>query len=495
VGFKEDAQFARYVTMGAVGTAAVARDLRTRFGHNPIELERYAMANKVWGVKMKRMRIPDLVCTDCGRRVESKAKTKLEVKLSHSGTPGREWNAGGMRDQDVFAFVRVSGSGESASTVGEPGYFTRGGLQRAVGHVRQGGRKAASEGSEVDLSWPVWVPSVDGTLVELENDEVIFTTADGKRKKYWQSRNWPERHLYLSEGEAFIGKSTIVAGVIESISDLTCTGASWDIGRDLAAQDADDRYAAVKAAGVSSTGAVVDPLVVIAEDGKEDWRIKLEAMASLARLDDAAMWVTPIAEVGSDTDRDVAEQMEAVFILSEIPASEAADALNAIGQAQTDRHEEVRAAAVWGLGTGAARAGELALAFTTDPNDRVALHAAAAIQELPSAAIKTLRTWLREGDARAASVAAALLAHHDQIEVLLDAAAEDGAARLWAMRALGDLSPAKVKERADGRLTREMLEALAPLWVQHEDWLRTAENEGALPLLAEQQVRFEPTNP
>ena len=54
MGFKEDAQFARYVTMGAVGTAAVARDLRARYGHRPIELERYAMANKVWAVKEGR---------------------------------------------------------------------------------------------------------------------------------------------------------------------------------------------------------------------------------------------------------------------------------------------------------------------------------------------------------------------------------------------------------------------------------------------------------
>jgi hypothetical protein len=46
-----------------------------------------------------------------------------------------------------------------------------------------------------------------------------------------------------------------------------------------------------------------------------------------------------------------------------------------------------------------------------------------------------------------------------------------------------------------GGESSETLEALAPLWIQHRDWLRTPENEGALPLLAEQQVRFEPTNP
>src|SRR3990170_1717003 len=81
IGFKEDADFARFVSMGAVGTAAVADDLREQHGHRPIELERYAMANKVWQTKVKRLRLPDLVCTRCGLRVESMAKSKLGLVL------------------------------------------------------------------------------------------------------------------------------------------------------------------------------------------------------------------------------------------------------------------------------------------------------------------------------------------------------------------------------------------------------------------------------
>ena len=64
-----------------------------------------------------------------------------------------------------------------------------------------------------------------------------------------------------------------------------------------------------------------------------------------------------------------------------------------------------------------------------------------------------------------------------------------------AIRALGDLPPAEVREKAGSALTAAMLDDLEPLWIQHEDWLRTTENEGALPLLTEQQVRFERTNP
>ena len=83
MGFKEDADFARFVSMGAIGSAAVASHLRSRLGHQPIELERYAMANKVWQTKVKRIRLPDLLCVRCGLRIESRAKSKLAVVLSH----------------------------------------------------------------------------------------------------------------------------------------------------------------------------------------------------------------------------------------------------------------------------------------------------------------------------------------------------------------------------------------------------------------------------
>lgn len=493
MGFKEDADFARYLTMGAVGTAAIARDLRARYGHRPIELERYAMANKVWAVKMKRMRIPDLVCTRCGRRVESKGKTKLEVKLSDSATEGREWSAGGMRDDDVFGFVRVDNRARQA--VGTPAYFTRKALAAAIGQVRRGGRKAASEGSEADLAWPAWVPTADGTLVGLENDEVIYTSPDDKRRKYWQSRSWPERHLYLAAGDEFTAGSTIVAGVVEPITDLQCPGETWDIAADLRAVDPTDRYAAVTAAAVAGASDLTAALEAIANDDGEDWRIQLEATASLARLDDADRWIEPIQRIATDIERDEAEQMEAIFILSEIPAPEAADALVAVAAPELGRHEEVRAAAVWCLGTGACAEPERLLEFTTDSDDRVALHAAAAIQTLSDEIVETLRAWLRDSEPRRASVAAALLAHHGQVKALVAAATEGGTASLWALRALGDLSPGEVQREAGDDLTSDIQEALAPLWIQHQDWLRTPENEAALPLLAEQQVRFEPTDP
>ena len=104
MAFKQDEDFLRYITMGAEGSAAVSRNLRDVYGHTTIELERYAMANKIWATKIKRLRLADLVCLSCGRRVEARAKSDLRVRMSHSNADGRNWDAG-LRDDDLCAFV------------------------------------------------------------------------------------------------------------------------------------------------------------------------------------------------------------------------------------------------------------------------------------------------------------------------------------------------------------------------------------------------------
>jgi len=151
MGLKEDADFARFLSMGAVGTAAVSDDLTKRHSHRPIELERYAMANKVWQTKVKRLRLPDLVCTGCGLRVESRAKSKLGLVLSHSDTGDRAWDAGGMRDGDLYAFLRADPS-TFPPHMGRPLYLTTADLRDGLVGAKRSKPKAASEGSEVTLT-------------------------------------------------------------------------------------------------------------------------------------------------------------------------------------------------------------------------------------------------------------------------------------------------------------------------------------------------------
>ena len=84
LSFKPDSSFFRKIAVGAVGARAVCSDLAGR-GHEMVELERGATDTKLWkDVKRKRVRIPDLVCSRCGVRVECRTKTRPELSMSHS---------------------------------------------------------------------------------------------------------------------------------------------------------------------------------------------------------------------------------------------------------------------------------------------------------------------------------------------------------------------------------------------------------------------------
>ncbi len=73
-----------------------------------VELERGSLDTKLWkDVKRKRVRIPDLVCVNCGLRVESRAKAKAELTMSHSESDAeRAWDFG-MVDSDYVGVSRM----------------------------------------------------------------------------------------------------------------------------------------------------------------------------------------------------------------------------------------------------------------------------------------------------------------------------------------------------------------------------------------------------
>lgn len=285
MGFKEDADFARFVSMGAVGAAAVARRLSTEHGHRMIELERYAMANKVWQTKVKRIRLPDLVCVRCGLRVEARAKSKLGIVVSHSDSAGRQWDAG-MRDGDLYAFLRADLSTFPPET-GHPSFFTTAALRSTVQHARRSSPKAASEGSEITLVWPCWVPSGSGRFERIDSDgRIVYRDIRGRERKYWQWSRWSgDGRAYLQPQEPFEGRETIVAGIVPEPDEVVCPGDTWRLDSTIEAGESTDRYAAIKAAGVGQRFDLHEQLVAAQSDQTIDWRLRLEAAASLARLD------------------------------------------------------------------------------------------------------------------------------------------------------------------------------------------------------------------
>lgn len=107
VGFKSDREFLRIVSIGAVGTRKVAELLRAG-GFRIIELERYCSCNKIWATKIKRLRVPDLLCLKTGIRIECRAKSVLKVTMSHAvSNADRAWDKG-LRDDDFVVFIRCT---------------------------------------------------------------------------------------------------------------------------------------------------------------------------------------------------------------------------------------------------------------------------------------------------------------------------------------------------------------------------------------------------
>ena len=297
------------------------------------------------------------------------------------------------------------------------------------------------------------------------------------------------RHQYLASGEAITAHETMVAGVVAPPGDIACPGDVWDIETSLGSHDATDRYSAIKAIGALRRTDLAKYLVDIV-DQEQDWRIRLEALGSVALLE-PEVWTDGIADIALDPELNDEVRIEATFVLSELSTSAALDALETIGSSEPRVPSEIRAAATWGLGQGFFVRPDALLQFLDDDDFLVRLHALAAIDDLPTEVADTLRTWLSEDDVERAAGAAKLLQRHNLVGPLLDAYEEGGVGRLWAVRALGGMAEDVVRAGAGGRLTEELEKALLPLWLGRHDWIEVEGQEG-LEALDIQKVRSHP---
>ena len=391
-----------------------------------------------------------------------------------------------MRDSDLYAFLRLD-LDSTPPRASEPVYFCTSDLRSAVPGAKENSRKASSEGSEVTLTWTSWVPGKSGILTGPDSEgRLICKWADGSSFPYWQWRRWPARYLYIEPGDLITAGETMVAGIVAPPEDITCPG-GWDLRAALGDSDDAERYAAAKVAGILGRTDLVDELTTIARR-EPDWRLRLEATASLARMD--ARWLRPIVEMATIPGNPGQQRIEAVFVLSEIPTDEAAEALAEIAEADGEKPQELRAAAVWGLASGVRPRPDLVLLYAADSDPFVSLHAIAGMPTVPESLIPGLLDWLDQDDAHAAA-AAQVLMRHQGVRPLLTAVQAGGRGRLWALRALGDLPRELVQSRGGELLTATIQEDLEPLWIAHDDWLRGAGAEG-LEALEVQKVRFNP---
>ncbi len=170
--FKTDESFLEKISIGAIGTQRVFEVLR-KLGHQPIELERGSMNYKIWKkIKIKRIRVPDILCVDSGIRIESRAKSKFEISMSHSTSdPNRGWDFG-MKDNDFVAFIGCSKNGSSPidwlpDRILQ--FISIKELKKCVekNEIVITKPKGTQEGSEIRIIWPVGLASANGIITEI----------------------------------------------------------------------------------------------------------------------------------------------------------------------------------------------------------------------------------------------------------------------------------------------------------------------------------------
>jgi hypothetical protein len=351
--FKSDVSFLEKISMGAIGTQRVFDDLINQ-GHNPVELERGSMGFKLWKrIKIKRIRVPDILCVACARRVESRAKTSFEISMSHSvSDPQRGWDYG-LDDSDFVSIVVCRRAGErpidwQADELVQ--YISVHELRSAEvdGRVILVRPKGAEEGFEARINWPAAVAKSPGTVLSVKTDRLQYRRAPDNRiiTLRLSNRGIPLISL-VAEGESVI-QAQVLAAVVPVVAAFPCPqSASYDYYLErLSSLSLSDRYTATKALSSFPSENVFAALAQRLSDHREHIYVRLEAPASLARSGDKRGWafVSQCLE-----DAYLENRLEAVIILGEIAAETSIRLL--INVLEDDQqHPEIRAGAAWALG-------------------------------------------------------------------------------------------------------------------------------------------------
>jgi HEAT repeat protein len=472
MAFKDDWSFLDKITMGAIGTQKVI-ELLNESGHRIIELERYCTSNKIWATKIKRLRIPDLVCLKCGRRIESRAKSKLGIIMSDSPTnQERRWNAG-LREEDLVSFIYCSKDTNdrwiASNTIN---IFNIEDLERCEELSRLGPPKSASEGAERDRTWSSYVPGFSCIVDEINGTQIKLLKNTGGRF----SKTVPEGHsIYVQQGDIIPGNAMIVHSVVSTNIDTECNERDYDFIADLHSTIKETKYTAVKALGFLhelSEQSIPELYALLGEEDLDE-RIRLEIYSSLARLGEDA-WDNIKLYISSDISAPL--KMETVFILGELSIyPEAQNILRSIIQ-NTDNSGELRSAAIWSLGH-INETLPFILNFVADNDDIVANHAIALIEKTSRLDLTQNILEIMQLDDIHGAIGARLLStctnFNDRAIIEKYVNSRDESLKGWLLYTIG-LSGSErfsnLLNELDPNAT-ESIKRLTPLWVNQKSYL------------------------
>lgn len=406
--FKSDDSFLRKLAVGAAGTNATIDRLKA-MGFNPIELERGSTGFKIWKkIKIKRVRVPDILCLNTGLRFESRGKTKLEISMSHSlNDPKRAWDAG-MRDDDLVSIVVFEQKDDSPIDLKQisPVHFVSIKAMRqafAAGQVSITQPKGVEEGSEIRVMWTCAVANQRSVVTAVEPGRISLTPITEARKQSIQlSRSKGKITLLpqVNTGDT-VEANQIVAAVVPVNTKLQCptsVNEAYFIDK-LASVNLSERYAAAKALryrGYTTAKPVLESRMT---DADEDIYVQLEAAAALAAYDEPNGWEfmenklrSPVMAVPLET------QLETVIVASEIPKNRSEQLLIEVLR-DSQRDDELRAGAAWALGQFASATSATALVdtFNLSPLE-IKVEAARALLRIAEPQIPHLIDLLKNGD-------------------------------------------------------------------------------------------------
>ena len=495
MGFKTNREFLRNISVGAVGTRQILRLLNGR-GFRLIDIDRSALSSKLWATKVKRLRVPDLLCLKSGVRIESRAKGELGIIMSHSPTdPERAWDTG-LRDHDLVAYIRCFPLGE-ARWKPSPyvALFQVGDLRATLGYTRESQRKAASEGSEKTLRWPAIVPKSPGRVEEIKTDVIVTRLDTGRKQPYSLSRTVRGTTLrlnpHVSEGDRFGEGDRIIASIVPSMVPPVCVagaGRAYDFVSELGSDDRATVFGAVKALGFlpKQRDHSVHRLSGIMAN-HSDRLIRLEAAGALARLEVPDGWEFLQRAVQSGGDQ--AYRMEAILLLSDLRGEQSLSILRKV-IGDRGNPSELRSAAVWGMGSGAYEIEQTNLLESiVDQDEDTALHAIVSLSRLTTDRNVDVLLDRLGSDQRlsAALVKVVQLSKVRPLKRIIGALkSESGDRRNWLLYLLAGFGPETCEEVLKSEAP-ELLPELEFFWRYHaQNWMNRFEVADRLDFLLAQ---------
>lgn len=400
--FKSDVSFLEKLALGATATKATINRLKA-LGYEPIELERGSTGYKIWKkIKIKRIRVPDILCLKSGQRFESRGKTKLEISMSHSQKdPYRAWDAG-MRSDDRIAVVLCKQRGNSPIDweVVSPIHFIKtADMREAVAkrHIQISKPKGVEEGSEIRMIWPSAYAHEQAVVAEIgEKNIKLQVGADGKIQRCSLAR----KNSYL-QSQCKIGDSVQKNQIVASVVPIELNPVrEADVGEDffitqLQSASLSERYAAAKALrfrGYKKAGTHLETRML---DKAEDVYVQLETAASLAAYPNPSGWNFLSECLNSEY---LTVQLETVIVLSEIADPQSEQMLIRVLM-DANRNSEVRAGAAWALGEFATKHSAAALIDAFNLTDTaIKVEAARALLKITPSQIEQIIAIMKAGD-------------------------------------------------------------------------------------------------